>query len=167
MMEMIVRQLTHLKIRRRYAAPITSIAICFGGFCNSRTSFLANQDYVWGYGSVICGGYFCYLACSVGAEEVRTKFLNAYRRELKIFWNPKICRKYPKKKNLSIFVKTIFLIYWLQYIIFWINYLYLRHCRECKPHQLFKTLTQDFLTSSNQDFLKLEPRIFQRNWKKI
>ena len=85
-----MRQLTHLKLRRRYAAPVTALAICFGGFCNSRTSFLANQDYVWGYGSVICGGYLCFLVCSVGAEEVRTKFLNAYSAENGDFKVPRV-----------------------------------------------------------------------------
>jgi SNF family Na+-dependent transporter len=68
MTEMIVRQLTHLKLRRKYAAPLTCLAICLGGFCNSKSSFLANQDYVWGYGSVLCGAHMCFLAISGKAQ---------------------------------------------------------------------------------------------------
>ena len=66
MVEMLVRQLTHLKLRRHLAAPVTVFCVMLGGFCNTRTKFLANQDYVWGYGSIICGGYLCYLVGNIG-----------------------------------------------------------------------------------------------------
>ena len=36
------------------------------------------KDYVWGYGSVICGGYFIYIVCAIGAEDFRIEFLNKY-----------------------------------------------------------------------------------------
>jgi len=78
MVEMLTRQVTQLKLSRRYAAPAVCFAVCLGGFCNTRNAFLANQDYVWGYGSVICGGYFIYIVCAIGAEDFRIEFLNKY-----------------------------------------------------------------------------------------
>ena len=56
MVEMVCRQITFLKLSRRWAAPLVSLMICIGGFCNTNASFLANQDYVWGYGSIIGAG---------------------------------------------------------------------------------------------------------------
>jgi len=76
MVEMVCRQITFLKLSRRYAAPLVSLMVCLGGFANTNVNFLANQDYVWGYGSIIAGAYFIYLACCIGAEDVRIEFLN-------------------------------------------------------------------------------------------
>ena len=43
MIEMLTRQVTQLKLSRRYAAPAVCFAVCLGGFCNTRNAFLANQ----------------------------------------------------------------------------------------------------------------------------
>ena len=89
MVEMVCRQITFLKLSRRYAAPLVSLMICLGGFCNTRASFLANQDYVWGYGSIIAGGYMIYLACCIGAEDIRIEFLNKFAEDNRDFKVPK------------------------------------------------------------------------------
>ena len=43
MLEMLTRQVTQLKLSRRYAAPAVCFAVCLGGFCNTKNAFLANQ----------------------------------------------------------------------------------------------------------------------------
>lgn len=89
MTEMVVRQVTHLKIRRKIAAPAVCAAVCIGGFCNTNLNFLANQDYTWGYGSILCGAFLCYLISRIGVEEVRVEFINKISEEIKDFKVPR------------------------------------------------------------------------------
>ena len=89
MTEMVVRQVTHLKIRRKVAAPAVCAAVCIGGFCNTNLNFLANQDYTWGYGSILCGAFLCYLISRIGVEEVRVEFINKISEEIKDFKVPR------------------------------------------------------------------------------
>ncbi|CAG5097644.1 Oidioi.mRNA.OKI2018_I69.XSR.g15167.t1.cds [Oikopleura dioica] len=78
-----------MKIRRKVAAPAVCAAVCVGGFCNTNLNILANQDYTWGYGSILCGAFLCYLITRIGVEDVRVDFLNKISAEIKDYKVPK------------------------------------------------------------------------------
>lgn len=71
-------------VRRRAVTLVIIIAMIFGIPSALDLNFLANQDWVWGVGLIISGGFISFAIIKYGVDKFRTEIINGEGSDIKI-----------------------------------------------------------------------------------